>query len=94
MNGNGALVHYASACGQLRANISSFHTDVAVSATGWVFFGVGVVGTAMYALIDWFPNRGSGAEPAPNARNASGPRVSVAPVIAPGLKGVGVTGTF
>ena len=92
MSGNGALTHYASACAQLRDNISTYHrthpTDVAVAATGWVFFGVGVVGTAMYALIDWYPNRGTG-EP-----DRSAPRVSVAPVVAPGFKGVGLAGSF
>jgi hypothetical protein len=78
---------YQSACNTLRDDLSDHDTSVAVATVGWVLFGVGVVGTVTYAMIDWFPG-----EP---VQSASGPRViAVTPVVSPTHQGVGVIGTF
>lgn len=89
MSGNGVYPGYADACKTLRDNISLFHTDVAVAVTGWVFFGVGVAGTALYSFIDWYPNRNRGMGKADD-----GPKMAVTPVVTPTFKGFGVAGTF
>ncbi|HVY46342.1 MAG TPA: hypothetical protein VHB21_10710, partial [Minicystis sp.] len=76
---------YEKACGILRDDISTFHTDVGLAVTGWVLFGVGAGVTATYALVDWYPHR-KASEPTTGVR--------VVPVLAPGLQGLSVTGRF
>jgi len=88
-NGNGALPHYASACSILQNDISQYHTDVALLATGWVFFGLGAIGTAAYAIIDWYPNRAV----APTTGSAF-PSLAVVPLVSPSVHGIGVLGSF
>ncbi len=90
-NGNGALPHYVSACGILQNDISQYHTDVGLLATGWVLFGVGAVGTAAYALVDWYPKR---ARPTDGQASSPLPTMAVVPLVAPGVHGVGVMGSF
>ena len=86
--GAGVYPGYEMACATLRDNRSIYNEDIAVTVAGWVLFGVGVAGTALYAMIDWYPSRGPAA-PADN-----GPRMSVTPIVSPTLKGVALTGTF
>lgn len=84
--GAGVYPGYEKACQALRDNISLYHTDIAVTVTGWVLFGVGVAGTALYTMIDWYPSRGPSSD--------SGPRLSLVPVAAPDYKGVVLLGAF
>jgi hypothetical protein len=88
-SGNGVYPGYEAACTTLRDNISLYHTDVAVAVTGWVFFGLGVAGTALYTFIDWYPNRNRGGQ-----GGVEGPKVMAVPVVTPTFKGLGVMGTF
>ncbi len=81
-------------CGTVAGDTSSYNTGVAVMATGWVFFGVGVVGTAAYALVDWFPHRASASSSGSAAPRSSRPDVAVVPLVSPTLHGLGVLGTF
>ena len=91
-NGAGALDHFSAPCKTLRANESAYKTDVALAATSWVLFGVGVVGTTAYAMIDWYPKKD---QPQKAEAPSSGPKVlAVAPVISPALQGVTILGTF
>lgn len=91
--GNPALAtHYGQACGVVSQDNSNYNTGVAVMATGWVLFGVGVVGTVAYTMIDWFPNRArTGSNDRPGA---PGPSVAVLPLVSPAVRGVGVIGSF
>lgn len=78
---------YRSACETLRSSLGQYRTDVAVAATGWVLFGLGAIGTATYALIDWYPKKGGTAQ--------QGPRITaVAPFVSPTQGGLGLSGTF
>jgi hypothetical protein len=87
-SGAGDDPHYHQACDVLRDDISAHDTDVAVATAGWVFFGVGVVGTAAYAMIDWFPKK----KPSSGALD---PRiVAIAPVVTQTQQGIGVVGSF
>lgn len=89
--GAGALAHFSKACGDLRSNESTYHTDVALAVTSWVLFGVGVAGTTAYAMIDWYPSK----DPPKTAATTAGPKVlAVAPVVTPSLQGVTIVGTF
>lgn len=85
---SGDLPGYEKACTALRKDMSDYNTDVAISAVGWVAFGVGVVGTATYALVDWLPKKNRTAD--------LGPKITgVAPILTPaGERGFGVIGTF
>jgi hypothetical protein len=59
-----------------------------VSTVGWVAFGVGAVGTAAYAIVDWYL-------PKKKSTSAMRPHVeAVAPLISPTARGLAVTGTF
>jgi hypothetical protein len=80
--------HYAQACGALRDDISSHDTDVALATVGWVFFGIGVAGTAAYAIVDWYPNK------VDNRQGNAGPTFVVAPLVSPTQQGIGVLGSF
>ncbi len=81
---------YAGPCSTLQGNINNYHTDIALTATSWVFFGVGVLGTALYALVNWYPNRaGSGS-----GRGDFGLPVALVPVVGPTLRGAAVGGSF
>jgi hypothetical protein len=86
-DGNGALPHYVTACGVLKTDISNYNTDVALVATSWVLFGVGLAGTAVYTMIDWYPHRAT-------AKNEGGPSFAIVPVIGPQVRGMSVGGTF
>ncbi|WP_437282692.1 hypothetical protein WME90_19570 [Sorangium sp. So ce375] len=84
---SGDLPDFRNACGRLREELDSFDGAVPWAITGWVLFGVGVVGTATYAMIDWYPNKQQAA--------ATGPRVTaIAPFVAPGQASLSVAGTF
>jgi PEGA domain len=87
-DGHGVVPFYAQACGVLQTDISNYHTDIALTATSWVLFGAGVVGTAIYALVDWYPNRATGTG------SIDAPPVAVIPLMTPTLRGVGVGGSF
>ena len=76
------LPGYEKACDTLRSDISDHDTDVAVAATGFVFMGVGILGTVAYAMIDWFPKKGS-----PES-------FAIAPIITPTTQGFGFSGRF
>ncbi|WP_437594023.1 hypothetical protein [Sorangium sp. So ce1000] len=84
---SGDLPAFRNACGQLREKLDSFDGAVPWAITGWVLFGVGVVGTATYAMIDWYPQKQQTA--------ANGPRITaISPFVAPGQAALGVAGTF
>lgn len=85
---SGDKEHYAQACGALRDDISSHDTDVALATVGWVFFGIGVAGTAAYAIVDWYPNK------VDNRQGNAGPTFVVAPLVSPTQQGIGVLGSF
>lgn len=86
--GAGALPAYANACGVLRGDVASYNTSVAFAVTGWVLFGVGAVGTAVYAAVDW---KRAKAPPA----TGSAPRLlAVTPLVSPTYQGIGVAGSF
>lgn len=87
-DGAGVFPGYENACQTLRDNISTYHTDVALAATGWVLFGLGAAGTALYTFVDWYPNRRhSGA-----AEFLT--HTAVVPVVTPTFRGVGLSGSF
>ncbi|WP_434048184.1 MULTISPECIES: tetratricopeptide repeat protein [Sorangium] len=84
---SGDLPGFENACGSLREELDSYDGALPWAITGWVLLGVGVVGTATYAMIDWYPSEQKTA--------AAGPRVTrIAPVVAPGQASLSVTGTF
>ncbi|AUX43134.1 mucin and cadherin-like protein [Sorangium cellulosum] len=81
------LPRFENACQTLRDDLDSRESALPWAITGWVLFGVGVVGTATYAMIDWYPKEQQAAP--------SGPRVTlVAPSVAPGQVTLDITGTF
>lgn len=81
------LAKYNTACETLRSSLSQYRTDVAVAATGWVLFGLGAIGTAVYTMIDWYPKRTTAA--------AQGPQIlGITPVVSPTQGGLGVFGRF
>jgi len=82
-DGSRDLPKYRKACDHLREDISDHDTDFALAVTGWVFFGVGVVGTATYALVDWYPGK----------KKSTGSLV-VSPVVTPSHQGLVVVGSF
>jgi hypothetical protein len=85
---SGDLPGYEKACDALRQDISDYDTDVAFATVGWVTFGVGLLGTVTYAMIDWFPKK-------QRKTGAFEPRVvGVAPVVTPTARGMGLVGTF
>jgi hypothetical protein len=82
--------YFGPACATTQGDINNYHTGIAVMATGWVFFGIGAVGTIVYTFADWYPKRnGVGA-----ATQAPLPRAAVVPLVSPGVQGLGVVGTF
>ncbi|WP_437932098.1 hypothetical protein WMF37_23555 [Sorangium sp. So ce291] len=84
---SGDLRGFENACGSLREELDSYDGALPWAITGWVLLGVGVVGTATYAMIDWYPNERPAA--------AAGPRVTrIAPLVAPGQVSLSVAGTF
>jgi hypothetical protein len=84
---SGDLPDFRNACGKLREKLDSFDGAVPWAITGWVLFGVGVVGTATYAMIDWYPQKQQTA--------ADGPRITaIAPFVAPGQATLSVAGAF
>jgi len=87
-DGGGDLPKYVDACNTLRDDLSDYDTDVTVAAIGWVAFGVGLVGTVSYVLIDWLPSKKR------SASEVDGFDIAVAPVLTPTEKGVGIIGTF
>ena len=82
-DGSKDLPKYRKACDALRTDLSDHDTDFALAVTGWVFLGVGVVGTATYALVDWYP-----------AKKKSTGSLVVTPVLSPGHQGLLVGGRF
>jgi hypothetical protein len=79
---------FYSACNVVLGDMANYHTAVSVLAAGWVIFGLGVVGTTIYTIVDWVPHRaGAPVQAAP-------PPVAVLPVVSPSFKGIGVVGTF
>jgi hypothetical protein len=86
--GAGAIPHFVNACAQLRKDVGFYNTSVAFAVTGWVLFGVGAVGTTIYAVVDW-------RRPRAPAATAFQPRVlAVTPVLSPNHQGIGVVGSF
>lgn len=84
---SGDLPGFEKACGSLREELDTYDGALPWAVTGWVLLGVGVVGTATYAMIDWYPNEKKTA--------AAGPRVTrITPLVAPGQASLSVAGTF
>ncbi|WP_437737993.1 tetratricopeptide repeat protein [Sorangium sp. So ce1335] len=84
---SGDLPGFENACGSLREELDTYDGALPWAITGWVLLGVGVVGTATYAMIDWYPSEQKTA--------SAGPRVTrIAPLVAPGQASLSVGGTF
>lgn len=78
--------NYHGPCEVLRASLGDYRANVGVAATGWILFGLGAIGTTVYALFDWYPKKTAATQ---------GPRIlGIAPVISPQESGVGVVGVF
>jgi hypothetical protein len=78
--------NYHQPCEKLRESLGAYRTDVALAATGWVLFGLGAIGTTVYALVDWYPKKGGAAQ---------GPQVTgFAPIFGPGQGGATLIGVF
>jgi hypothetical protein len=83
------LPGYEDACNTLRSDRSKINTNTAIGITGWVFAGVGALGTAAYVIVDWYlPNSKK------KSGDAQGTAVMVAPIVTPTYKGLGVAGVF
>jgi hypothetical protein len=83
------LPGYEKACNALRDDLSAHSTDVALATTGWVLFGVGAIGTAAYAIVDWYMPQHK------KTTGALSPRVEgVAPLVSPTARGIAITGSF
>ena len=80
--------HYAGACAVVQGDINNYHTGVAVSAVGWTFFSLGLVGTGVYAAVDYPRWKRKAAD------SAAPPPAAVLPMVSPTFKGVGVVGSF
>jgi hypothetical protein len=86
-SGDVQILGFPGACNKLRDELDTYDSALPWAITGWVLFGVGVVGTATYAMVDWYPQKQKTA--------LEGPRLTaVAPVVAPGQAGIGLAGTF
>jgi PEGA domain len=68
---------YGKACDSLRNSMSTHNTDVIVAAVSWTTFGLAVVGTFTYVMVDWYPKKTIDAG-----------AVQITPIIAPGYGGV------
>jgi hypothetical protein len=87
VNSEGTTVSFNTACTVLREDLSDYDTNFAIATVGWVLFGVGVVGTGVYAAMDWYF--------APPKKTSSGPRITaIAPIVSPTHQGIGVIGSF
>lgn len=86
------LARYHEACDILRKDLNDLSTNNIMMGVGWSLFGVGVVGTGLYALFDWYLPK----KPATTATVApSGPRIlAVTPSVGSGYQGLGIVGTF
>jgi tetratricopeptide (TPR) repeat protein len=82
--------YFGNACSTLQGDINNYNTGVAVMATGWVLFGVGVVGTVAYAMVDWYPKRNGTTA----AVTGPKPEIAVLPLVSPTVRGLGIMGTF
>ncbi|HXR68093.1 MAG TPA: hypothetical protein VN712_05600, partial [Dermatophilaceae bacterium] len=84
--------YFGPACATAQADINAYNNSAGtpVMATGWVLFGVGVVGTVACAMVDWFPKRNAttGAATGPK------PELAILPLVSPTVHGLGVVGTF
>lgn len=77
-----AFEYYADACNRLRDNIDAYDTDIALMAVGIVVGTLAAGGTVAYYFLD-----------TDDASKNSG-SITVAPMLTPEHKGVGVLGTF
>jgi hypothetical protein len=90
------LPTYTEACNTLRKDLSDYDVNVALSATGWALFGVGVIGTAVYAALDWYPKKNyTGDTTTSSSSEPVKPRiVAITPSVSPEYQGIGIMGTF
>ena len=86
-SGTGDLRGYEQVCQQLRDDQATADTDTTLAVVGFAVAGAGLIGTVAYAMIDWFPNK------TPTTAAAS-PRLAVTPLLSPGMRGLGLSGTF
>jgi len=85
------LPGYEKACRRLREEVNAFETQRTLGYVSLVVGGLGAAGLAAYVLVDWYPKK----DWDPNNAAVIKPRItSIAPVIAPGHAGLGITGTF
>jgi hypothetical protein len=62
----------SQACPILQRDLDAQKTRTILMASGWGLFGLGVVGTAVYAMVDWFPHRATIAPIVSPAMNGLG----------------------
>jgi hypothetical protein len=80
--------NYAPACNQLKDNMDASDTDKTVAYLGWGLFGAGAAATVVAYFLRTKPEKKTAsAEPLPRT-------TAFAPVLAPGLHGVALGGTF
>lgn len=88
------LPGYESACDTLRTDLADYDKNKVVTAIGWSLFGVGAIGTAVYAYIDWYSAKPKATTTTPET-GAIRPRVlAITPTVTTNYQGVGVVGTF
>lgn len=88
------IAGYEDACTTLRTDLADYGTNKAVAITGYVLMGVGAIGTAVYAYVDWYSAKPKPADP-PATGKLIQPRVlAVTPTVTSTYQGVGVIGSF
>lgn len=86
---------YESACDTLRKDLADYDKNKIVTAVGWSLFGVGAIGTAIYAYVDWYSAKPAATTTAPANGRAIQPRIiAVTPTVTTSYQGLGVVGSF
>ena len=87
------IAGYEDACDTLRTDLADYDKNKVVTAGGWSLFGVGAIGTAVYAYIDWYSAKPKATTPATGG--AIHPRVlAITPSVTSTYQGIGIIGSF
>lgn len=86
---------YESACDTLRTDLADYGTNKGVAIAGFVFMGVGAIGTAIYAYVDWYSAKPKATTDTTSTGQVLRPRVlAVTPTVTSTYQGIGVVGSF